>query len=257
MAGRVTDRVTDLINSIYKAQGSNKYFDASLANTIAAGRRSLGDLNKRYTRGTEEARVGYDETARDLLQARDRQYEQNTGQFAGQGILRSGIFATEQGRVGEGYQRDLTSAAQRRQQALQALAEDRTSGVDTIVEGIRGANASAMARAAQRRQEAAQAKIEAEYRQRQAFLSIAAQQQQAALLRQQLALARRPPPVGGGGGGGGGGMIPMDLMKLLFMQQVQKNRAKGAGASIGDRLALLRGNAGGGGSYAKNTGRTR
>lgn len=257
MAGGLTDRVNALINSIYAAQGKNKYFDSSLGNTIASSRRAMGDLNKRYTRGTEEARVGYDETARDLLQARDRQYEQNTGQMAGQGILRSGIYATEQGRIGEGYQRDLTSAAQRRQQQLQALAEDRNSGFDTIIEGLRGANTAAVQRAAAKRQQEAQAKIAAEFARRQAFLSIAAQNQQAALLRQQLALARRPVPVGGGGGGGGGGMIPFDLLQTLFMQQVAKNKQKGAGNSIGAMFGQIAGPAGGGGRYARNTGRTR
>jgi hypothetical protein len=228
MAGGLTDRVNAYINSIYASAGKNKYYNPQLGNALTSARRGLANLNQRYRTGENEARVGYDETSRDLLQARDRQYEQNTGQFAGQGILRSGIFATEQGRVAEGYQRDLTAAAQRRQQALQALAEDRNAGIDSLMEGLRSANAGAAAAERERRQQAAAQKLEEEFRRRQAFMAVVAQNQQKAILQQQLALARRPIPVGGGGGGGGG-QIPFDLAQLLFMQQVQKNQAKAQG----------------------------
>lgn len=211
----MADPVTNLINKIYAEQGKSKYFDAALGAAIENARYRLADLNRSYGSGVNEARIGYDEAARNLLKQRDEAYDQNSGQFAGQGILRSGIFATEQGKVGEAYQRSLTDAAQRRTQALQNLANSRLSGYNSIQGGLRTAQGAAITRAEQKRQQQAQQRIQAEYQAQQNRLAMQALQMQQQQMRQQIAMANRSG--GGGGGGGGGGYYSMeDLFPGMF-----------------------------------------
>lgn len=241
--------VQDWINRIYREQGGkNNYFDAALGSAIEAARTGVADIDRAYTRGAEAVDTQYDEMQRDLLRSRDDTYKQNTGQFAGQGILKSGIFATEQGKVAEAYQRGLTDAAKRRTEGRQSLIDQRLSGYNALVGNLRNARSGAISRAVTRRQEAAQRKIEAEFRKRQAFMAQVAQNNARAILQQQLALARRP--VGGGGGGGGGGGY-YDLASL-FPGMFGPQPSKGA-----QKAAAMGSNAGGGGAYARRTGRTR
>lgn len=205
--------VEALINKIYAEQGKNNYFDAGLGAAIENARLGLADINRSYGRGTEEARISYDEAARNLLRQRDESYENNRGQFAGQGILRSGIFATEQGRVGEAYQRDLTGAAQRRTSMLENLANQRLSGYNELQRMLRGEQAGAVSRAEAKRQAEAQRRMEAYYREQQAAMQRQAMEVQRQQLLQQKALAGR----GGGGGGGGGGYYTLeDLFPGMF-----------------------------------------
>lgn len=180
----MANTIEDLINQIYAEQGGTSYFDAMLGAAIEQARLNVADIDRSYGRGIEESNILYDESARNLLKQRDDTYEQNRGQFAGQGILRSGIFANEQGRVGEAYQRDLTSAAQRRTSSQADLTNQRLSGYNQIQGGLRGAQAEAANRYQQQIQADAQRRLEAQFQAQQA--------QQAA------AAARRS---GGGGGG--------------------------------------------------------
>lgn len=202
--------VEALINKIYAEGSKQKYFDPSLAAAVNNARLGLADINRSYGRGVEEAGIGYDETARQLLKSRDENLKNNTGQFAGQGILKSGIFATEQGKVGENYQQGVTQAAQRKTSALQELANSRLAGYNELQRMLRTEQGSALNRAAAKRQEEANRKLEAYYRgvqQQMAQQALAVQKQQ---LAQQKALAGRSG--GGGGGGGGGGMFTLESL---------------------------------------------
>lgn len=206
--------VEALINKIYAEQGKNNYFDANLGAAIENARLGLADINRSYGRGTEETRIAYDEAARNLLRQRDDQYEHNRGQFAGQGILRSGIFAGEQGKVGEAYQRDLTGAAQRRTSGLENLANQRLSGYNELQRMLRGEQAGAVSRADAKRREEAQRRLEAHYRQQQTAMQQEAMRVQKQQMEQQRALIGRG---GGGGGGGGGGYYTLeDLFPGMF-----------------------------------------
>jgi len=216
--------VEALINRIAREQGKSGYFDPRLGAAIESARLGLADINRSYGRGTEEARIGYDEASRDLLKQRDETYEQNRGQFAGQGLIHSGIFATEQGKVGEAYQRGLTQAGQRRTSLLQDLANNRLSGYNELQRMLRGEQAGSAERAAQRRRDEAQRRIEAAYRaeqQRMAQAALAVQKQQ---LMQQRALAGRTG--GGGGGGGGGGYYSLqDLFPGMFRAPIPPQKS--------------------------------
>lgn len=205
--------VEALINKIYAEQGKNQYFDAGLGAAIENARLGLADINRSYGRGNEEARIAYDEAARNLLRMRDESYQTNRDQFAGQGILRSGIFATEQGKVGESYQRDLTGAAQRRTSALEDLSNQRLTGYNEIQRMLRGEQASAVTRADQKRREEAQRRLEAHYRAEQTRM----QQEAMRIQRQHMERQRAMIGRGGGGGGGGGGYYTMeDLFPGMF-----------------------------------------
>lgn len=225
------DPVTALINRIYAGQGRVKNFDPQLAASINTARTNLADINRSYNRGVLEAQVNYDETARNLLKQRDQAYDTNSNQFAGQGILRSGIFATEQGKVGEAYQNDLTGAANAKRAARENLISQRLSGYNQTTAALRNAQAAATARAAERRMKQAQDRIQAEFQKRQQFMALVAQNQQRQLLQQQLALSRQS--IGGGGGGGGGGGY-YDLASLfpglLGSKQKQKSKFNNRGS---------------------------
>lgn len=206
--------IEDLINRIMAEQGGNDYFDSQLAAAIDQSRLNVADINRTYGRGTEEAQIAYDEMARNLLRSRDEGYEANSGNFAGRGLLRSGIFATEQGKIGEAYQRDLTSAAQRRTSTLENLANQQLSGYNQIQGYLRGEQGGAIGRADERRASEAQRALESRYQQQQLEMQQQAMAQQAALMRQQLSAASRG---GGGGGGGGGGYYTLeDLFPGMF-----------------------------------------
>lgn len=205
--------IEDLINRIMGEQGQNDYFDAILAGAIDQARLNVADIDRSYGRGTEEAKIMYDEASRNLLRERDEGYDLNSGNFAGRGLLRSGIFATEQGKIGDAYQRGLTSAAQRRTSTLADLANQQLSGYNSVQGFLRGHQGEAISRADARRAAEAERALQAQYREQEMAMQQRAMEQQMAIARQQLALAGR----GGGGGGGGGGYYSMeDLFPGMF-----------------------------------------
>lgn len=212
--------IEELINRIYAEQGSNNYWDAGLGAAVENARLSLADVNRGYGRGVEEAGISYNELARDLLRRRDESLEQNTGQFAGQGILRSGIFAKEQGRVGESYQRGLGDAATRRTSMLADLENNRLSGFNDIQRMLRGEQSNAVARAQQRRAEEAERQMQAQFQAQQLALQQQALENQRSQAEQQLALARSS----GGGGGGGGGYYTLEDLFGPMPQQGPKQK---------------------------------
>lgn len=204
--------VEALINKIYKEAQGSKYWDSRLGGAVESARLSLSDINRMYNSGVNEANIGYDETSRDLLKNRDDTYRHNTNQFGSQGIIKSGIFAGEQGKVGEQYQKGLTQAAQRRTSAKANLADQRLAGYNEIQRVLRGEQSGAVERAALKRQQEAQRRLEAHYRKEQQRMAAEALRIQKQQIAQQKALMSRS---GGGGGGGGGGGAMYDLASLF------------------------------------------
>lgn len=207
--------VEDLINRIYSEQGGNNYFDALLGSAIEQARLNLADVERTYGRGTEEAKILYDESSRNLLRERDEGYKDNSDTFAGKGLIRSGIFATEQGKIGDAYQRGLTSAAQRRTSMLENLSNSRLGGYNQIQGYLRGEQGGAVQRSQDRRAEEARLELERQFREQEMTMQQQAMDQQRSIAMQQLQLAQRSGGGMSGGGGGGGYYTLEDLFPGL------------------------------------------
>jgi hypothetical protein len=187
---RTISPLAQLINQMQGKLGSVSGYDPQLAASIQQALYQKSDLDRGHSSATNEAKIGYDELAQALQEQKVRGYETNEGNFSGNGLLRSGIFATEQGKVGEEYQKGIVGAAQRRQQMIQQATDARLSGYNQISSMLAGAQGSAAQRAADAAKQREMQAIQTQ--QQQALLGIQKQglAQQQSLAEQQLQLYR-------------------------------------------------------------------
>lgn len=198
-----------LLEQIRQLQQGNPY-DSGLATALQQAQYQMSDLDRSYTRGVQDVESGHEQTTRQLGKDRDRGWEVNEGKFADSGLLHSGIFAGQQGKVGEAYETGLGSAVQRRLEGLNSMAENKRQGESGIQSMLVGAQSDYTARqeAAARARAEAQAAKEAQDRQN-ALAQQAAAQQQA--LMQQMIAAQNSAQYGGGGAYGGGGQAAPEM----------------------------------------------
>jgi hypothetical protein len=188
--------------------------DAGLSSAMQSAQFQLSDLDRSYTKGRGEVQSTYDNLVRELGKQRETGVQNTMGRFADSGLLHSGIHATEQGKVEEGYQGGLTDAAQRRLSGFNQLDESRRQGESGIQQMLTGAQQDY----ARRQQEAAQSRAELQA-QREAQ---AEQSRQAAAQHAQMMAAVNSGGGGGGGGGGGVRGMPQDPQKAAWARLAQQ-----------------------------------
>lgn len=188
---RTISPLAQLLAQLQGQMGSVSNFDPLYAAAIKRALLSKSDLDRGYSTAAEEAKIGFDEARQMLQQQKVLGYENNEGNFSGNGLLRSGIFASEQGKVGENFQKGLTSAAQRRTSTINSAADARLSGYNQIQAGLEDAQAGSAVRASEAARQAELQKIATD--QQNALLNIQRQgiSQQQATAQQQLDLYRR------------------------------------------------------------------
>ncbi len=227
---RVISPLAQLINRMRGANGSNGRYDGQLGAAIQQAMYGKADMDRLYESTAQEAKIGFDEQRQQLQKAKVQGYGQNEEQFSANGLLHSGIFGMEQGKVAEQFQEGLTAAAARRQAAVQNAANQRLSGYNTLQGGLHSAEADASERAQERARQAAAQRLATQ--QAQQMQRIQAQGIADAKANAAAQLAFFQSSMGGGGssgGGGGAGPSAADLQKwndmIKWNNQVKWNEA--------------------------------
>lgn len=210
--------------------GRSSSYDPILAAATRRSQAAISDIQRQFHTGSEEAKIGYDEERQGLQEQKIANYEQNTGNFAGRGLLRSGIFAMEQGKVGKNFQSGLTAAAERRQRTIQGLTNARLSGLNNIQSALEEAQGAAAERANQAAAREAQQAMATQQAQQLLAIQQQSMNDQRAIAQQQLAMYRSQMGSGGSSGGGGYGMpaAPAQSSGGLFGRLLGNLRSGGA-----------------------------
>lgn len=187
---RTISPLAQYIAQLQGGLGKNMGYDAQLAAAIQGAQLGKSDLDRAFGAATGEAKTAYEEMARQLQEQKVEGYEANEGQFSGNGLLRSGIFAGAQGEVGERYQEGITNAVKRRVGTVQGATDARLSGYNQIQAGLAGAQGAASARGAEAARQREMQRIQQQ--QQQSLLDIQRQgiAQQTSVANQQLQLYR-------------------------------------------------------------------
>lgn len=200
---RVISPLAQLIWQIQSHNGSVSAFDPQLAAAVKQALLGKSDLDRAFQTATGEAKIGFDEARQQLQKQKIESYANNDQYFSGNGLLRSGIYANQQGKVGTAYQDGLTQAAQRRQQMIGQATDARLSGYNQLQGMLEGAQGDSARRAQQDAQEAAQRAIQAQQAQQMAAIQQQALASQQSIAQQQLDFYRNAIAQSGTGSSGG------------------------------------------------------
>jgi hypothetical protein len=152
-------------------------YDPTLASIIGQAQSGLASTNAQYARGVNSTKINYGRQKQRLAKVKDETLGANTNQFADQGILRSGIFATEQGQVGTAYQEDLTDLTADRTSKLTSLSDAKLAEQQRLRGMVSTGVADATRRQEDQRRQAAQEAAEAAHQQK--MLELQRQQMEA------------------------------------------------------------------------------
>lgn len=226
-----------LIAKMQGGNGATGHYDPGLAAAIQAAVLGKADIERAFGQTTEEAKIGFDEMRQQLQKQKVEGYENNEGNFSGNGLLRSGIFATEQGKVGTQFQEGLTAAAARRQAMIQNATNQRLSGLNQLQAGLAGAQASATERAQANAQAAAAQRLATQQAQQLAAIQQSGIANQQNIAQQQLELYRQQ--MGSTGQSGAKTMAGPSMIDKMRENQARMSPWLGGGG--GNKSTLRQG----------------
>lgn len=207
------------------------HYDPTLASLIGQAQSGLASTNAQYSRGVNSTKIQYGRDKQRLAKVKDETLDSNANQMADQGILRSGIFATEQGKIGTAYQEDLTDLTANRTRTLSSLSDAKLAEQQRLRGMVSSGVAESSRRQEERQRAAAQEAAAAAHQQK--MLELQRQQieaQKAAAAAQLNAFRGGMGPTGQTYPGGGqqpnflsgfAGMSPQELQALQVMNYLQ------------------------------------
>lgn len=154
-----------LLAQLTAGNGRWTAYDPTLAALLGNAQTSLASAHSSYGRGVNRTKVDFGEQRHDLLNERNKAFQENSGLFADRGTLRSGVFAKAQGDLGNEYQKNLVNLNRSRTDALSGLRDTKLSAENAIRQSVMSGQAESAQRAQAARQQAAQDAADAAHQQ--------------------------------------------------------------------------------------------